>query len=51
MLGFKNFRNAVIAISGIELAQKIKKGQFHIAELTSGVKVRVPQVWSGVLAA
>jgi transposase-like protein len=28
MLGFKRFDNAVITISGIELAEKIKKGQF-----------------------
>lgn len=51
MLGFKNFRNAVITISGVELAQKIKKGQFNIAELTSGVEARGSQVWSEVLAA
>jgi putative transposase len=51
MLGFKNFRNAVITISGVELAQKIKKGQFNISELTSDVKARGPQVWSEVLAA
>ena len=25
MLGFKNFRNTAVAISGIELAQKIRK--------------------------
>src|SRR5205085_2478793 len=28
MLGFKRFDNAAITISGIELAEKIKKGQF-----------------------
>jgi hypothetical protein len=28
MLGFKRFDNAVVTISGIELAEKIKKGQF-----------------------
>jgi transposase-like protein len=33
MLGFKKFENAVITISGIELAQKIKKGQFDTAGL------------------
>jgi hypothetical protein len=51
MLGFKRFRNATIAITGIELAQKIRKGQFD----TSGVIVRegarVPHMWEAVLAA
>jgi transposase-like protein len=28
MLGFKKFDNAVVTISGIELAQKIRKRQF-----------------------
>lgn len=46
MLGFKSFRNAAVTISGVELVQKIRKGQFNIAELTSGVKAREPQVWS-----
>jgi transposase-like protein len=31
MLGFKRFDNAVVTISGIELAEKIKKGQFKLA--------------------
>jgi transposase-like protein len=51
MLGFKSFRNAAIAITGMELAQKIRKGQFD----TSGVIVRkgarVPHMWEAVLAA
>jgi transposase-like protein len=51
MLGFKRFRSAAIAITGIELAQMIRKGQFD----TSGVIVRggarVPHVWEAVLAA
>jgi hypothetical protein len=33
MLGFKQFDNAVITISGIELAEKIKKGQFKTGKL------------------
>lgn len=33
MLGFKRFDNAAITISGIELAEKIKKGQFKIGKL------------------
>jgi transposase-like protein len=28
MLGFKRFDNAAVTIGGIELAEKIKKGQF-----------------------
>jgi hypothetical protein len=28
MLGFRRFKNAAITISGLELAEKIKKGQF-----------------------
>nr|QEO74466.1 hypothetical protein [uncultured bacterium] len=51
MPGFKRFRNATVAITGIELAQKLRKGQFD----TSGVIVRegarVPHVWEAVLAA
>ena len=50
MLGFKRFGNAAVTISGIELAYKIKKGQFDISGL--GVdKGKVPQVWEAVLAA
>lgn len=51
MLGFKNFRNAAVTISGIELAQKIRKGQFNITNLTKDVAVRVWQAWKAVLAA
>ena len=36
MLGFKQFDNAVITISGIELAEKIKKGQFKTGKLVPG---------------
>lgn len=50
LLGSKSFRNAAIAISGIELAQKIKKGQFNITQVKGGVEVRMPQVWGAVLA-
>jgi transposase-like protein len=51
MLGFKSFRNATIVISGIELAQKIWKGQFNITHLAGGMKVRMLPVWDAVLAA
>ena len=33
MLGFKRFDNAAVTISGIELAEKIKKGQFKTGKL------------------
>jgi len=50
MLGFKRFGNAAITISGIELAHKIKKGQFDISGLEVGEE-KVTQVWKAVLAA
>jgi transposase-like protein len=33
MLGLKRFDNAVVTISGIKLAEKIKKGQFRTGKL------------------
>ena len=30
MLGFKRFRNAAVTIAGIELAHRIRKGQFDL---------------------
>jgi transposase-like protein len=50
MLSFKSFRNAAVTISGIELVQEIRKGQFNITQLKGGMKVRMPQVWDAVLA-
>ena len=50
MPGFKNFRNAAVTISGVELVQEIRKGQFNITQLKGGMKVRMPQVWEAVLA-
>jgi transposase-like protein len=35
MLGFKTFGNAEVTLSGIELANKIKKGQFDASEITN----------------
>ena len=49
MLGFKNFRNAAVAIDGIELMQKFRKGQFDITKFTNGVNVRAPEMWEAVL--
>src|SRR6184192_2155844 len=34
MLGFKRFDSAAVTITGIELAQKIKKHQFKIGKLS-----------------
>ncbi len=50
MLGFKSIINAAVTLSGIELAQKIKKGQFNTASI-SQAGAGVPQVWAAVLAA
>jgi transposase-like protein len=50
MLGFKTFGNAEVTLSGIELANKIKKGQFDTSEITSPGAM-IPQIWEAVLAA
>ena len=50
MLGFKQIRNAAVTISGIELAQKIKKGQFDTSAVHRAGAL-IPQVWEAVLAA
>jgi transposase-like protein len=50
MLGFKTFGNAEVTVSGIELANKIKKGQFDTSEIT-GPRAMILQVWEAVLAA
>jgi transposase-like protein len=51
LLGFKRFRNATIAITGIEPAQKIRKGQFDMSGVIVREEARVPHVWEAVLAA
>ena len=50
MLGFKRFSNAAVTLSGIELTQKIRKGQFNTSSISQAGAV-VPQVWAAVLAA
>ena len=50
MLGFKTFGNAEVTLSGVELANKIKKGQFDTSEIT-GLGAMVLHVWEAVLAA
>ncbi|MGA9774142.1 MAG: IS6 family transposase [Blastocatellia bacterium] len=49
MLGFKRFGNAAVTIRGIELANKIRKGQFDTSELRLE-KARVQEIWEAVLA-
>ena len=50
MLGFKRFDTAAITICGIELAEKIKKGQFNIATM-AGKLATAPETWVAALAA
>ena len=50
MLGFKRFDNAVITISGIELAEKIKKGRFKTGKL-GGAEATMSELWNAALAA
>ena len=50
MLGLKRFDNAVITISGIELAEKIKKGQFKTGK-PGGCKATMTKLWNAALAA
>ena len=49
MLGFKRFDTATITISGIELAEKIKKAQFKIGKLATR-SAAAPAIWAAVLA-
>ena len=49
MLGFKRFDTAGITISGIELAEKIKKAQFKIGKLARR-SATAPAIWAAVLA-
>jgi transposase-like protein len=50
MLGFKRFDHAVVTISGIELAEKIKKGQFKTDKL-GGAEATMSELWNAALAA
>src|SRR5438309_6936637 len=45
MLGFKRFDMAAITISGVELAEKIKKAQFQIGKLPISFAT-APAVWA-----
>ena len=48
--GMKSFCAAGVTISGIELTEKIRKGQFKIGKL-GGRTARVPEIWQAALAA
>jgi transposase-like protein len=50
MLGFKRFDTAAITISGIELAEKIRKHQFKTGKLAGRPKT-APEIWAAILAA
>ena len=50
MLRFKTFGNAQVTLSGIKLANKIKKGQFDTSEIADPGAM-ILQVWEAVLAA
>jgi transposase-like protein len=50
LLGFKKFENAAVTISGIELAHKIRKGQFDTSSIGLTME-RTPQVWEAAQAA
>ncbi len=50
MLGLKSFKTAAVVIGGIELVEKIKKGQFKIGKL-GGNRATVAKIWQAALAA
>ena len=50
MLGFKRFGTAAITISGIELAEKIRKHQFKTGKLPARPRT-TPEIWAAMLAA
>ena len=49
-LGFKSFRNAAVTISGVGLAQKIRKTQFDTPAVMGKEGMRVSHMWGVVLA-
>jgi transposase-like protein len=50
MLGFKRFDYAAVTISGIELAEQIKKGQFKTGKFGKR-KATMSELWNAALAA
>jgi len=51
MLGFEGFGNAAVTISGIELVQQIKEGQFDTSQVAVGAGVPVAHIRDTVIAA
>jgi len=51
MLGFKRFDSAVVTIGGIELAEKIKKGQFKMGKLSRRKQATIVDLWDAALTA
>ena len=49
MLGWKSFRTAAVVISGIELAEKIKKAQFTLSK-PGGRRAPMSEIWQLALA-
>lgn len=50
MPGFERFDHAAVTTSGIELARKIKKGQFKTRQV-AGRRATVPEIWAALTAA
>ena len=50
MLGLKRLANAAVVMVGVELAEKIKKGQFRIGKI-GGPTASVPEIWQAAMAA
>jgi hypothetical protein len=50
MLGFKRFDHAAVTLSGIELTEKINKGQFQKGKLGNR-KSTMSELWRAALAA
>jgi hypothetical protein len=50
MLGLKRVRSASITIAGIELINRVRKGQFKLGRLRIKDN-RAPEIWNAVLAA
>ena len=50
MLGFQQFENAAISIGGVELIQRIRKGQFALGRLRISGNT-ASEIWNAVLAA
>ena len=50
MLGLKRFDSALVTISGIDLEEKIKKGQFKTGKL-GGCNATMSELWNAAPAA